>query len=66
MNERLLFSNKLQSIDENILSKDNCNISKELLCGDHSSNDVKNASVSTALSEYIISTKRFDAPLYKK
>ena len=62
--ERLTLFNKLQSIDENILSKDDSNILKGLLCGDHSFNYVKNTSILTALIEYRISTKRFDAPLY--
>ena len=64
-NERLTLFNKLQSIDENILSKDDFNISKVLLFGDNSFNDAKNTSVPTASIEYIISTKRFDAPLYQ-
>ena len=36
LNERLAFCNKVQSIDENILSKDGSNISKGLPYGDHS------------------------------
>ena len=40
-NERIKFLNKLQSIDANILSKDDSNISKVLLYGDHSFNDEK-------------------------
>ena len=36
-----------------------------LLCGDHSFNDEKNTSILTASIEYIISTKRFDAPLFQ-
>ena len=36
-----------------------------LLFGDNSFNDEKNTSVLTASIEYIISTKRIDAPLYK-
>ena len=44
-NERLAVFNTLQSIDENIVSKNNSNISKVLLFGDHSFNDVKNTSV---------------------
>ena len=64
-NERLMLFNKLQSIDENILSKDDSNISKVLLFGDNSFNDAKNTSVLTASIEYIISTKRFDALLYQ-
>ena len=64
-NERLTLFNKLQSIYENILSKDESKISKVLLFGDDSFNDVKNASVFTASIEYIHSTKRFDVPLYQ-
>ena len=65
-NERVTLFNKLQSIDENILSKDDSNISKVLHFGDDSFNDVKNTSVLTASIEYILSTKRFDVPLYQK
>ena len=61
-NEKLTLFHKLQSIDENILSKDDSNISKVLLFGDNSFNDAKNTSVLTASIEYIISTKRFDGP----
>ena len=65
-NERVTLFNKLQSTDENILSKDDSNISKGLLFGDDSFNDdVKNTSVLTASIEYILSTKRFDVPLYQ-
>ena len=41
-NERLTFFHKLQSTDAYILSKDDSNISKLLLYGDHSFNDKKN------------------------
>ena len=44
-NERLAVFNTLQSIDENIVSKNNSNISKVLLFGDNSFTDVKNTSV---------------------
>ena len=64
-NERLIFFNKLQSIDANILSKGDSNISKVLLFGDHSFNDEKNTSILTASIEYIISTKRFYASLFQ-
>ena len=57
--------NKLQSIDENIVSKDSSNISKVLLFGDHPFNDVKSTSVLTAKIEFILSTKPFDASLYQ-
>ena len=65
-NERLTLFNKLQSIDENILSKDDLKISKVLLYSDHSFNDVNNTSVLTASIEYIISINHFDATLYQK
>ena len=64
-NERLTLFNKIQSIGENILSKGDPNISKVLLFGDDSFNDVKNIFVLTASTEYTISTKCFDAPLYQ-
>ena len=63
-NKRPTLFNKLQSIDENILHKDNFNISKVLVFGVHSFNGVKNASVLIASIKYIIIKKRFDAPLY--
>ena len=64
-NERLIFFNKLRGIDSNILSNYDFNISKVLLYGNHSFNDEKNTSILTASIEYIISTKRFDAPLFQ-
>ena len=64
-NKRLTLLNKLQSINENILSKDDSNISKVFLFGDHSFNDVRSTSVLTTSIEYIISTKRFHVPLYQ-
>ena len=64
-NERLTLFNKLQSTDGNILSKDDFRISKALLFGDDSFNDVKNSFVLTSSIEYTLSTKRFDVPLYQ-
>ena len=40
-NERLTFFNKRESINENISSDDDSNISKVFLCADHSFNDAK-------------------------
>ena len=64
-NERLTLFSKLQSIDENILSKDDSKISKFIFFGNHSPNHVKNTFILTAWIEYINPTKRFDAPLYQ-
>ena len=65
MNERLTSFNKVQSIDANILSKDDSNISKVLLYGDHSFNDEKNTFILTASIKHRISTKLLDAPLFQ-
>ena len=59
-NARLTLLNKLQSIDGNILSKDESNISKALLFRDDSFNDAKNTYVLTASIAYILSAKCFD------
>ena len=64
-NERHICFNKLRNVDANILNNDDSNISKVLLYGNHSFNDEKNTSILTASIEYIISTKRFDAPLFQ-
>ena len=61
-NERLTLFNK---IDDNILSKENSNISKVLLLGDDSFNGVKHIFVLIASIEYILLTKRFEVPLYQ-
>ena len=53
-NERLTFFDKLQSIDANIVSKDDSSIWKLLHYGDHSFNDEKNTSNLTASVEYKI------------
>ena len=47
----------IHSIDENILSKGDSSISKVLLFGDNSFNDVRNTSVLTASIKFIISAK---------
>ena len=59
-NERLAVFNKLKSTDVNILSKDDFNILKVLLFGDHWF-----ISILTVSIEYIISTKRFDVPFHQ-
>ena len=40
-------------------------VSKVLLFGDDSFNDIKNTSVLTASSGYMLSTKSFDVPLHQ-
>ena len=64
-NEQLTLYNKLQSIDENTLSKDESKILKMLFFGDDSFNYAKINSVLTASIKYILSKKHFDVPLYQ-
>ena len=59
------FSIVFKVLMRNILSKDDSNISKVLLYGDHSFNDEKNTSILTDSIEHIISAKRFDASLFQ-
>ena len=63
-NGRLTLFKKLQSIDENIVSKDDSSISKVLFLGDRPFNDCKKYLTVYSI-EYIISAKRFDVPLYQ-
>ena len=65
MKDYLTIFNKLQSIDENILTKDEFNISKVLFFSKHSFNDLKNPFVLFGKSEHIILMKRFETPLYQ-
>ena len=60
MKDYLTIFNKLQSIDENILSKDEFSISKVLFFSKHSFNDLKNPFVLFGTSEHIILMKRFE------
>ena len=64
-NGHLTLFNKLQSIDENALSKDDSKILKLLFFGDDSFNYVKIISVLTASIKHILSKKRLDVALYQ-
>ena len=60
--ERSIFLNNIRGIDENVLSGSDSRISETLLFGISSFNDTKNASILNTTVDYILSTKRFDAP----
>ena len=60
---KINFFSNIQSIDENVLSESASRISETLLFGISSFNDTKNASILYTAIDYILSTKRFDAPL---
>ena len=61
--ERSIFFNNIQSIDQNVLNGSDSSISETLLFGISSINDTKNRSILNTTIDYIISTKRFDVPL---
>ena len=62
MKDQFFFDN-IRSIDTNVLSGNNPKISETFLCGISSFNDTKNTSILNTTIDYILSTKRFDAPL---
>ena len=61
--ERSIFFNNIQSIDENVLIRSDPKISDTLLIGISSFNDTRNTSILNTTVYYILSTKRFDVPL---
>ena len=61
--ERSIFFNNIRSINENVLSGSDSRISETLLFGISSFNDTKNTSILNTTIHYILSTKRFNAPL---
>ena len=62
-NERSNFLNILGSIDRNILTRSNSQVTKTLLYGDSNSNNITNTLILNATTDFLIATKRFDAPL---
>ena len=61
--ERSIFLNNIRSIDENVFSEKASKISETVLFGISSFNDTKNTSILITITDYILSTKRFDVPL---
>ena len=61
--ERSIFLNNIQNIDENVLSEKASKISETVLFGISSFSDTKNTSILITITDYILSTKRFDVPL---
>ena len=59
-----IFLSNIRSIDENILSGDDSQISEALLFSISSFNNTKNTSILNATTDYILLTKRFDVPLH--
>ena len=62
--ERLILINNIRNIDNNILNLNDSRFSEVLLFGNSSFNNTKNTSILNTTIEYIVSSKRFEVPLY--
>ena len=63
-NERLTLINSIRNIDNNILNLNDSRFSEVLLFGNSSFNNIKNTSILNSTIEYIVSSKRFEVPLF--
>ena len=62
-NERSTFLNVIGSIDRNILTRHNSQVTETLLYGDSNLNNITNTLILNAMIDLLIATKRFDVPL---
>ena len=62
-NERSTFLNIIGSIDRNILTRSDPQVTETLLYGDSNSNNITNTLILNATIDFLIATKRFDASL---
>ena len=62
--ERLIFVNNIWNIENNLLNLHYSRFSKVLLFGNFSLNNKKNKFILNTTIEYIVSSKRFDLPLF--
>ena len=62
--ERLILINNIRNIDSNILNLNDSTFSEELLFGNSSFNDSKNTFNINTTIEHIVSSKRFEVPLF--
>ena len=63
-NERLILINNILNIDNNILNLNYFRFSEVLLFGNSSFNNTKNIFILNTTIEYIVSSKRFEVPLF--
>ena len=63
LNERMTLLTNLQNVEEDILDRNNSQLSEILLFGDASFNNAKNTSILNSTIHYIYDNKRFDVPL---
>ena len=62
--ERLILINNIRNIDSNILNLNDSRFSEVLLFGNSSFNNSKNTFIINTTIEYIVSSKRFEVPLF--
>ena len=62
-NERSTFLSIIGSIDRNILTRTDPEVTETLLYGDSNSNNITNTLILNATIDFLIATKRFDASL---
>ena len=62
--ERLILINNIRNIDSNILNLNDSTFSEELLFGNSSFNNSKNTFIINTTIEHIVSSKRFEVPLF--
>ena len=62
--ERLILINNIRNIDNNILNLNDSGILEVLLFGNSSFNNTKNTYILNTTIEYIVSSKRFEVPLF--
>ena len=63
-NERCNLLNTLHQIDNTLLEVNDSNLVKYLLFGDTTRDDNTNTEILNATIHYVLSTKRFDGPLF--
>ena len=62
--ERLILINNIRNIDNNILNLNDSGILEALLFGNSSFSNTKNTYILNTTIEYIVSSKRFEVPLF--
>ena len=62
--ERLILINNIRNIDSNILNLNDSRFSEVLLFGNSSFNNSKNTFIINTTIEYIVSSKKFEVPLF--
>ena len=63
-NERSTFLNIIGSIDRNILTRSDSQVTENLLYGNSNSNNITNTLILNATADFLIATMRFDASLF--